>query len=167
MSAPLYELVAQHQDLARLAEDQDLDPQALADTLEGLTGAIEVKAQSVAMVIRNIEADAEAIEEAAKQMQARAKRLQQRAEAIKTYLLVNMTATGITKISCPYFTISLRKNPPRVDIIDAAAIPDRFRVWPDPPPPALDRKAILEALKAGESVPGAGLAQSERVEIRA
>jgi hypothetical protein len=45
-------------------------------------------------------------------------------------------------------------------------VPDRFRVWPDPPPPAIDRKALLEALKAGETVPGAGIAQRERVEIR-
>ena len=166
MSAPLYELVAQHQDLARLAEEEELDPQALADTLEGLEGQIELKAQSVAMVVRNLEADAEAIAEAAKQMQLRARRLEERADAIKTYLLTNMQATGITKISCKYFTISLRKNPPRVDISDEAAIPDRFRVWPDPPPPAIDRKALLEALKKGEAVPGAGIAQSERVEIR-
>jgi len=166
MSAPLYQLVEQHRGLARLCDETDVDSQALADTLEGLHGDIEIKAESTAMVIRNIEADADAIDDAAKQMQARARRLRDRADAIKTYLLVNMQATGITKISCKYFTISLRKNPPRVDVSDEAAVPDRFRVWAAPPPPSLDRKAILDALKSGQAVPGASLAQSERVEIR-
>lgn len=166
MSAPLYQLVEQHRELQKFADETDIDPQALLDTLEGLQGEIEIKAQSVAAFIRNIEADGEAIAEAAKQMASRAKRLQERADSIRTYLLMNMQATGITKISCPFFTITLRKNPQRVDIYEEAAIPDRFRVWPEPPPPSIDKKALLDALKAGESVPGAGIAQSERVEIR-
>lgn len=166
MSAPLYQLVEQHRDLMQFADETDVDPQALLDTLEGLTGEIEIKAQSVAAFIRNIEADSEAISQAAKLMRARAERLQERAESIRTYLLTNMQATGITKISCPFFTITLRKNPQRVDIYDEKAIPDRFRVWPEPPPPSIDKKALLDAMKAGEQVPGAGIAQSERVDIR-
>ena len=166
MSAPLYELVTQHRQLQQLAEDGDVDPQALIDTLEGLTGEIELKAQSVAAVIRNLEAEAEAVTAAAKAMTARAKRVQERAEGIRTYLLTNMQATGITRISCPWFVISLRKNPPRVDVSDEASIPDKFRVWPEVPAPMLDRRALLEALKAGDDVPGAALGQSERVEIR-
>jgi hypothetical protein len=166
VSAPLYQLAEQHRELQRFAEETEVDPQALLDTLEGLQGEIEAKAQSVAMFIRNIEADAEAIADAAKQMATRAKRLQERADSIRTYLLTNMQATGITKIACPYFTIALRKNPPRADVIDERAIPDRFRVWPEPPPPMIDKKALLDALKAGEKIPGAALAQSERVEIR-
>ena len=166
MSAPLYELVAAHRELQRLAEEAEIDPQAITDTLEGLEGDIEVKCQSVAMVIRNLEEDAKKIEQAAKLMQQRAQRLEERSAGIKAYLLLNMQATGITKISCPYFTITRRANPPRVDVTNEAMIPDAFRVWPEPPPPSLDKRKILDALKRGDDVPGAVLAQGERLEIK-
>ncbi len=163
---PLYELTQQFRELQVLADEADSDPQAMADTLEGVSGEIEAKAVAVAMVIGNIEADADAIDEAAKQMTARAKRLRNRIEALKAYLLVNMEACNFSRISCEFFTISLRKNPPRVEITDAEQVPDAYRVWPEPPPPTIDRRALLEALKAGESIPGVQLGQSSRVEIR-
>jgi hypothetical protein len=166
MSAPLYQLAAQHRELQMLAEEADVDAQAISDTLEGLVGEFEDKAQAVAMVIGNLEGAADAISEAAKQMQARAKRLNERAAGIKTYLKIQMQATGITKISCSYFAITLRKNPPRLDIADEQSIPDEFRVWPEPPAPTIDRKALLDALKRGRDIPGARIAQDERVEIK-
>jgi len=167
MSAPLYEIAAQHRELALLAEEVELDPQTLADTLDALAGDFEVKAKSVAMFIENLEADADAIENAAKAMQARAKRFRHRAEAVRTYLKINMEACGFTKISCPYFVITLRKNPPRVDVYDEPSVPDTYRVWPEPPPPTLDKRALLEVLKAGERVPGVRLAQDNHVVIKA
>ena len=149
MSAPLYELVSQHRELHEIASDSDIDPQVLKDTLEGLEGDIEVKCQSVAAVIRMLENEADTITAAVKAMQARAKRTQERADGIRTYLLTNMQATGISKISCPYFVISLRKNPLRVDVFDEASIPAAYRVFPEPPPPTIDRRLVLAALKAG------------------
>jgi hypothetical protein len=166
MTAPLYQIAAQHRGLQRLAEEADVDGTAIADTLEGLVGDFEERANAVAMVIGNLEASAEAISDAAKQMQARAKRLTERSAAIKAYLKIHMQATGITKISCPYFVITLRKNPPRVEISDEGTIPDEFRIWPEPPPPTIDRKALLDALKKGREIPGAQIAQDERIEIK-
>lgn len=163
----LYQLVAQHRELQAIAEESEIDPQVLLDTLEGLQGDIEAKSRSVAMVVKNLESFADQVDEAAKQMQTRAKRIRERAEGIRTYLKTNMQACGIMKIQCAEFTIALRKNPARADIIDEAAIPDAFREWPEPPPPRINRKAVLDALKAGKLVPGAQLAQDERVDIRA
>ena len=165
--AHLFELVAQHRQLQVLAEESDLDPQMLLDTLEGLQGDIEAKSRSVAMVIRNIESFADQVDEAAEQMALRAKRIRERAAGIRTYLKTSMQATGITKIQCAEFTIALRKNPARADIVDESAIPDEYREWPEPPPPRVNRKAVLDALKAGKPVPGAQIAQDERVDIRA
>jgi len=166
MSAPLYKLVEQHRELERFADETDVDPEVLRDTLDGLKGDIELKAQSVAAFIRNIEADADAIAAASKAMAQRAARLQERADAIRQYLLVNMQATGITKISCPYFTISLRKNPPSLVVENEAAVPDQFRVWPEPPPPSLDKRKIIATIQSGQPVPGCSVTQNERVEIR-
>ena len=132
----LYQITDQHRDLERLATEEDVDPQTLADTLAALEGDVSEKATSVAMFVGNLQSAAEAIEAAAKALKARAQRLNNRAEAVKTYLKINMEACNFTKISCPYFTISLRKNPPRVEIYDEPSIPDTYRQWPEPPPPA-------------------------------
>lgn len=80
----LYELVAQHRQLQALAEESELDPQMLLDTLEGLQGDIEAKSRSVAMVIRNLESFADQVDEAAAQMSMRAKKVRERAAGIRT-----------------------------------------------------------------------------------
>jgi hypothetical protein len=45
-------------------------------------------------------------------------------------------------------------------------VPEKFMKAPPPPPPALDKKAVAEALKAGEDVPGCRLEQGTRLEIK-
>lgn len=166
MSVPLYELTTQYRELQLLAEDPSFDATALADTLEGIEGAFQEKAKAVAAVIGNLNADADAIDEAAAQMKQRAARLRSRVEAVKTYLLINMQACNYTQIKCPYFTISLRDNPAHVEVTDSESIPEKFHVWPDPPPRSIDKRALLAALKIGD-VPGAKLARDQRIEIKA
>lgn len=167
MSLPaLYELAADYRRALETLADLDLPEEVVQDTLEALKGEVEVKATNVAAFVRNLEALAEQIRQAEAQMAARRKAIESRAERVRQYLLANMQACGITKIECPWFVVAIRKNPPAVEIIDEAQLPERFLVSPPPPPPKPDKRAILEALKAGEEVPGARLTQGVRVEIR-
>lgn len=56
MSGPaLYELVAQHKSLEYLATSEDLPPEVVRDTLDGLEGELRDKAVSVAHFILNLE----------------------------------------------------------------------------------------------------------------
>ena len=63
MSA-LYELAAEYREAAHRLADTDLDEQTIADTLDGMAGELEQKAIAVAMVIRNIKAEEDAIQQA-------------------------------------------------------------------------------------------------------
>ena len=162
----LYTLADEYQQAAQQLADMDLDPQTIADTLEGMAGALEVKATSVAMFIRNLEATAEAIDDAIDQMKARRQAIQQRALNIKSYLLDNMARTGITKIESPHFVITLRDNPVKVVVDDVSVVPFDYFRDPPAPPPELDKKTIAEALKAGQVVPGCHLERTQRVEIK-
>lgn len=172
MSA-LYELVAQHRSLEALAASEDLPVEMIADTLEGLEGEVTQKATSVAKFVMNCEATAEAIEKAAAQMMIRAKRLNARAEHVRNYLYTNMKAAGILKIEALEFTVSVKKNPPAVNVLDETMVPAEYMVTPPPPPPPPppaarpDKKKIADALKADIDIPGCELVRGERLEIKA
>lgn len=162
----LYTLAAEYRDAAERMADMDLDEQTVADTLEGMAGALEVKATNVAAFARNLEATAEAIKNAEGEMAKRRKAIERRSESLRTYLLDNMVRAGISKIESPMFRLTVRDNPPAVIIDDAALLPIDYLNIPEPPPPTPDKKAISEALKAGLDVPGARLARGKRLEIR-
>ena len=162
----LYDISAEYRQTADKLADLDLDEQTIADTLEGMSGALEVKAQNVVMFARNLEATATAIKEAETAMAARRKAIEHRAAGLRRYALSAMQVAGVQSIECPYFKLSVRKNPPAVEVFDAAQIPAQFMRTPEPPPPAPDKKAITEAIKAGQEVPGARLVSGERLEVR-
>lgn len=166
MNTSLYVLANEYRALAEKLMDGDYDEQTIADTLEGAAGELEVKATNVAMFVRNLESSAEQIKQAEKAMADRRKAIEAKAESIKRYLKDNMQRSGITKIESPYFVLTIKKNPPRVVIDDAAAIPAKFMVTPPAPPPSPDKTAIKAALQAGEVVDGARIEQGERLEIK-
>ena len=161
----LYDIAAEYRQTADKLADLDLDEQTIADTLEGMSGALELKAQNVVMFARNLEATATAIKEAETAMAARRKAIEHRAAGPRRYALSAMQVAGVQSIECPYFKLSVRKNPTAVEVFDAAQIPAQFMRTPEPPPPAPDKKAITEAIKAGKEVPGARLVSGERLEV--
>ena len=69
MSLPaLYEIAGQYRELLQLADDGDLPPELIRDTLERLTGDLEAKAINVAKFAGNLDAVADSIDEAAEAM---------------------------------------------------------------------------------------------------
>lgn len=166
MNISLYVLADEYQQAAAQLADLDMPDEVVADTLESLQFPIEQKATNVAMFVRNLEATAEAIKAAEVEMAKRRKALESRAANVREYLKVNMLRTGITKIECPLFKISVRDNPASVRVIDESVIPSQFMRQPDPPPPSPDKKAIGEALKSGDDVPGCVLERGNRLEIK-
>jgi len=163
MNITLYELAAQYrQDLEHL-QNADLDEQQAAELLEALQGNIQEKAKNVAMVIRNMETTADAIAEAEKAMYARRKSLERKIEWMKTYLLQNMEATGITKIESPYFLISLRNNAESLSVEPDAEIPAEYWKQPDP---VLDKINLKKDIQLGVVVPGCSLIRKKSVTIK-
>jgi hypothetical protein len=168
MSLPaLYTLALEYRDAADTLADMELDEQTVSDTLEAMVGTLEQKATNVAMFVRNVEALAEQIKAAEKQMSDRRKGLEARAARVREYLKTNMELAGISEISCQYFKLAIRKNPPSVIIDDADQLPLDYVVLPPIPAPMPDKRKILDAIKHGETVPGASLDESKtRLEIR-
>lgn len=164
--ASLYELTEDYMNLLELAEDPDIDEQAFADTLEGIEGALEDKADGYAKVIRTLEGDAAACDAESKRLRNKKQTIENNIRRMKAALQYAMQATGKTKFKTALFSFGIQKNPAAV-VIDEGYIeniPDRFLI---PQDPQIDKKAIKEALKAGEDLEGiAHLEQTESLRIR-
>ena len=129
-----------------------------------LTESFNDKAVSVAMFIRNLEVEAEAIAEAKKSMDAREKALKTKAVRLKSYLLGEMKRTETKQIKCPYFVLSVRKNPVSVVIAPNAVIDTDLLLPPKPQEP--DKRAIKAAIESGRVVFGCSLESSESLTIK-
>lgn len=166
MDLTLYDISNDYRDAVEKLGDLDLPPEVIADTLEGLRGDLTTKATNVAKFAQNLETLAQQIKDAEAKMAHRRKVLENRAASIRAYIKHCMESAGVSKIECPYFKLSIKKNPPSVVIDNAEEIPETFIRTPPPPPPEIDKKAISEALKAGQTIPGAHLDQTTRLEIK-
>jgi hypothetical protein len=141
----------------RLVEaDPDIDERTLADTLDGATSLKE----AIGGIIRSALEDqhlAEALKSRLEQMRERLARIEATAENKRQVALAAMEEADLEKILEPDFTVSLRAAPPGVVIVNAQDIPEWFWI---PQSPKLDKRRILETLKAGTAVMGAELANT-------
>ena len=162
----LYELTNDYINLLALAEDPDTDPEVLADTLEGLDGQLEDKADNYAKVIRQIESDVNGLKAEIERLQARKTAAQNNIDRMKANLEQMMIATDKTKFKTELFSFGIQKNPAKV-VMDEQYIenvPEEYLKYKDP---EIDRKKIAEDLKAGKDLEGiAHLEQSESLRIR-
>lgn len=166
----LFALTEQYRQLQALADSEtDIPEDVIRDTLEGLGGELQLKAQNVARFVANQDAMADAIENAAEAMRARAKRLRGRTAYLRQYLLTNMQAANLPRLESPELVVAIKKNPASVVVFDEAAVPAEFKRTPPPAPPPQpvpDKRLIADIIKAGGAVPGCRLEQGFRLEIK-
>jgi uncharacterized coiled-coil protein SlyX len=166
MLPTLYEIANEYRaDVEKLA-DLDLPPEVVADTLEGLSGALEAKAKNIGALVKHLDMTIEAMKDAEAQVYKKRKALEARVKAIQDYTLNVLVANDISKIETPFFNLTVAKNPPAVEVYDQSQVPAHFYRQPEPPPPVLDKSSIKEALKYGEDVPGCRLTQSLSLRIK-
>lgn len=154
-------LIAQEQLAA-----SEFDEQTIRDTLEGLEGEVAQKMEGCLSLAENLFAAHCAINDRVEEMRRRSQMLWERCQWLREYVKANMERTGIPKIECPYFVARIAKNPPRVVIDSLGEIPKGFIHYPPPPEPSVDRKAVAEAWKRGEAVPGTHMEQGTRLEVK-
>lgn len=162
----LYELTTEYMELLAMLEDPDVDEDLIADTLEGIDGELEVKADGYARVMRQMDADAKAIKAEEERLANRRKSLENRAANLKSRLQQMMEITGKVKFKTELFSFGIQKNPAAV-VIDEQYIeniPEEYLIRQDP---KIDRAKLKEDLKAGKDLEGiAHLEQTESLRIR-
>lgn len=156
----LRDMTGQYTELLAIASDPELPPEVLTDTLEGLEGEIKIKAENIVHVLLNSDTNVVALDAEINRLQARKKSIENGKERLMDYLRFNMEATGITKIECPLFSISLGKGRDKVSIDNEEVLPDKYVRTKTITAP--DKVEILAALKKGVDIEGASLITSQK-----
>ena len=166
MKTTLYELTEDFLRLYEMADECDLAPEDIADTLESLQYELEEKADGYAMVMRQLEGDMALLKAEIDRLSGRKKTVENNIKRMKQGLETAMRAANKPKIKTKLFSFGIQKNPPSV-VMDEQYIeniPDEYLI---PQDPKIDKKKIKEDLKAGVNLEGlAHLEQTEGLRIR-
>ena len=160
--ATLYEIAAEYMTLLDMAEE--IDEEVFKDTLEGIEGELEIKADNYAKVIAELENRAEGLDKESKRLAERKKAIENNIKRIKESLQVAMIATGMTKFKTELFNFGIQKNPPKL-VLDKGIedIPREYYIFQDP---IADKEKIKKELKEGKELDFAHLEQGESLRIR-
>lgn len=120
-----------------------------AAALDALEMAKEEKTENIILLIKDLTAENKAISEEEQALAKRRRTGENRVEWLKNYLMASLEGE---KFKTPRCSASYRKTA-AVSIIDESAIPSEYiRTKTEP-----NKMAIKDALKAGETIPGATL----------
>lgn len=162
----LHELTEEFQQLLALAEDPETDEQILADTMEGIEGELEDKAQNYAIIIQELQSEAYKVKAEIDRLQLRKKSLENNIQRMKDSLEKAMRATDKLKFKTELYSFSIRKNPPSVVLADNFDINEVDAEYIKFADPELDKTKVKEALKAGTELGWARLESKESLSIK-
>jgi len=108
--ATLYDLTSEYQELLEMIQSGEYDPETLADTLEGLDGEVEIKADGYAKVIKEIEGNIAIIKAEIDRLSTKKSALDNSIKSMKQSLELAMKATGKVKFKTELFSFNIAKN---------------------------------------------------------
>lgn len=158
----MHELTEDYLQVLEMACDSEIPPEAIADTLEGIGGEIENKAQSYAIVIKELQGKSMILKAEEERLNARRKAIENKVKRIKESLYNSMKLTGKIKFKTDLFSFNVQKSPARLVIDDKSKIPEKYYIEQDP---KLDEAKLKADLKAGIESKYAHLEQGEYVRI--
>jgi len=165
----LYEITNDYLALMEAVENGEIPEEALADTLEAITTSIEDKADNMACMLKNLDAEIVAIKAEEDRLKERRKVKENAYERIKQYLSDSLQRAGLSKVETARNKITFRKSE-KVVIEDELsfvswAMENREDLLTYSVPKA-NLTAIKAALKSGAEVEGAELRVNQNIQIK-
>ena len=165
--ASLYSLTTEFATLLDAISEGEIPEEAIADTLEGLQGEIDVKIDNVLDAFKTLKAEAEAIRAEEKRLAERRKRKEAAGEQIKEYLATELEKLGKARHESARHSVSFRRSS-KVVILDEDAFIKwaldndrddlyRVKVW---------REANKEALAKAEDIPFVTVEENRNIQIK-
>lgn len=129
------------------------------ELLEKLEAEKEEKLESIALWIKNLDAEAKAIKVEEQSLKARREANEKKIESLKKYLTDNLNGEEFTT---PKVGVKFRKST-SVNISDLKVIPKKWFIKQEP---KLDKAGIKKALSEGKKVKGAELIVNSNIQIK-
>ena len=157
----LYDLTQEQLALREMAENAESPEEvaALVDTLEASDALLAQKVEGYVAVFRSLHAVADMREEEARRLSELARSDRSKGDALKGRLLEALQSIGKTRLETPSYRITVAKGVSRADISDDKVVAALYGVRKETV--SIDRKRLLEDLKAGRSVAGAQLTEGK------
>ena len=143
----LYQLTNNYETVLNMLYDDEVDEQMILDTLEGIEGEIEDKADGYAKIIKSLEAKVNGLSKESDRLTARKKTYENRIKWLKQNLEMCMRATGKRKFTTDLFSFNIQKNGGKRKLVvdvDVEKVPEKYRIKQ---PDAIDGESIREYLK--------------------
>lgn len=164
----LYEIANDYLALMQAIENDEIPEEAIADTLEAIVAEIEDKADNIACLLKNIDADIVAIKAEEAKLAERRKVKEKSAERIKQYLSDVLQSAAIDKVETARNRITFRKSE-SVELDESAfvtwAMQNRDDLLTHSAPKA-NKTEIKKALKGGAEIVGAQLVSKNNIQIK-
>lgn len=120
-------IAADYQNLLQLLESSDdLTPEMIADTLEGIEGTLADKLDAIMVIARNNLGNASTCDEEMKRLAERKKSFENKDKALRKYILSCLLAAGMDKLKTAKNTFTTRKGSVSVIIDNVEKIPDEI-----------------------------------------
>ena len=165
----LYEIATEYKNFIEAVENGDVPEEAINDTLESIQSLLEDKADNVACVIKNLNAEAEAIKAEETRLAERRKQKEATVDRLKTYLADMLTKSGYDKLETARNKMSFRKS--EVVTIENEA---KFIEWAMNEnrdlltfkAPTISKTAIKKALSEGQAFEGVSIESKANLQIK-
>ena len=148
----LYELDIEFQELLELAEDEDLDPEVLNDTIEAMAGEWEHKLDAYGIVRNELSMDIAKIDMEVKRLTEKKKRINGNITRINEAIMASMKLHDTRKVEGEHFTWQIQKNggkaPLILDDIPVESLPEEYQIWDV----KANKDAIRKDLEAGKEL---------------
>lgn len=134
--------------MVMLEEEPDSEEtlEFIKDTLEGVEGEFGDKIEKYVYVIKEYEAQIEAIKKEMERLSQRKKVVENSIERLKNAIKGAMEVTQTTKCGGNLYTVTLKKGIPQLEIIDEKIIPKKY-FNKIPATLKLDKRKLLEDAK--------------------
>jgi hypothetical protein len=157
--ANIYELTAQAAMLQQLLENEEIDEQTYNDTIEALE--VSEKVEAICCVIKNFEAQAQAVKVEKDRLAKRQKTFENRVERLRDSLIYHLQTTNQAKVKTKLFNVALSSSK-SLKVVDETMIPQEYLI---PQPDKIDIAGMKKAIKDGAEIFGVEFEENPSLRI--
>lgn len=162
--AKLYDIAERYRNILNLMENEDFEGVDLQFALNQISDEFEIKADNIVFLLKEIQADVDAIKNEELRLAKRRKTLENNAQGMKDYLEQMMRLADKTKFKTTLNSFSIQKTKASVIITEEALVPEEFKTYEQVC--KIDKNELYTALKQGAEILGVELKENEALRIR-